>query len=64
MQNQFYEFAAILAIAAAVGAIGRSLRQPLIVSFIVVGICVGPAWLGIATAGDSAVVGAKKAWDD
>lgn len=52
MQNQFYEFAVILAIAAVLGAIGRLLRQPLIVTFIAVGICVGPAWLGIATAGD------------
>ena len=52
MQNQFYEFAVILAIAAGLGAIGRLLRQPLIVTFIAVGICVGPAWLGIATAGD------------
>lgn len=52
MENPFYEFAVILAIAAGVGAIGRLLRQPLIVTFIAVGICVGPAWLGIATAGD------------
>ncbi|MEX1224061.1 MAG: cation:proton antiporter family protein [Pirellulales bacterium] len=52
MENQFYEFAVILIIAAAMGAIGQLLRQPLIVIFIAVGICVGPAWLGIATAGD------------
>ncbi|HUG20780.1 MAG TPA: cation:proton antiporter, partial [Planctomycetaceae bacterium] len=51
MENQFYEFAVILAIAAGTGAIGQLLRQPLIVTFIAVGIFVGPAFLGIATAG-------------
>ena len=35
-------------LAAAVGAVGLLLRQPLIVSFIVVGIIAGPAVLGIA----------------
>jgi Kef-type K+ transport system membrane component KefB len=59
MENQFYEFALILAIAAGAGAIGRVLRQPLIVTFIAVGICVGPAWLGIATAGDQIELLAK-----
>lgn len=52
MENQFYEFALILAIAVGAGALGLLLRQPLIVTFIAVGVCVGPAWLGIATAGD------------
>jgi Kef-type K+ transport system membrane component KefB len=59
MENQFYEFALILAIAAGLGAVGRLLRQPLIVTFIAVGICVGPAWLGIATAGDQIELLAK-----
>ncbi|TVR37999.1 MAG: sodium:proton exchanger [Bacteroidia bacterium] len=40
--NSFYEFAAILGIAAFVALIGRFLRQPLIVSFIAVGLIVGP----------------------
>lgn len=40
--NSFYEFAAILGIAAAVALIGRFLKQPLIVSFIAVGLIVGP----------------------
>lgn len=40
--NTFYEFAAILAIAAFVAFIGRFLRQPLVVSFIAVGLIVGP----------------------
>ena len=52
LEDPFYEFAVILAIAATMGAVGRLLRQPLIVVFIAVGIVVGPAWLGIATAGD------------
>ncbi|MGM0572343.1 MAG: cation:proton antiporter [Bacteroidota bacterium] len=42
MSNSFYEFAAILGIAAIAGLIGRFLRQPLIVSFIAVGLIVGP----------------------
>jgi Kef-type K+ transport system membrane component KefB len=40
--NTFYEFAAILAIAAVAALLGRMLRQPLIVSFIAVGLIVGP----------------------
>jgi Kef-type K+ transport system membrane component KefB len=44
----FYEFAALLALAAGVGVIGLTLRQPLIVSFIAVGILAGPSASGIA----------------
>src|SRR5690606_16185132 len=44
----FYEFAALLVLAAAVGLIGLALRQPLIVSFIAVGILAGPSILGVA----------------
>ncbi|MCZ6870016.1 MAG: cation:proton antiporter [Gammaproteobacteria bacterium] len=40
--NIFTEIASVLAVAVAVGAIGLWLRQPLIISFIVVGILVGP----------------------
>ena len=36
--NIFTEIASVLAVAVAVGAIGLWLRQPLIISFIVVGI--------------------------
>lgn len=43
----FAEVAAILAIAALTGFLGVLLRQPLIVSFIAVGIIVGPSVLGI-----------------
>jgi Kef-type K+ transport system membrane component KefB len=44
----FYEFAALLVLAAGVGLIGLALRQPLIVSFIAVGILAGPSALHIA----------------
>ena len=43
----FYEFAALLVLAAGVGLVGLALRQPLIVSFIAVGILAASAW-GIA----------------
>ncbi len=43
----FYEIAALLVLAAAVGLAGVMLRQPLIVSFIAVGILAGPSALGI-----------------
>ena len=45
--NVFHEIAAILAIAAIIGAIGHKMRQPLIVSFLAVGVLVGPSALGI-----------------
>jgi len=44
----FYEVAALLVLAAGVGFVGLMLRQPLIVSFIAVGILAGPSVLGIA----------------
>ncbi|WP_417516845.1 cation:proton antiporter [Marinobacter sp.] len=44
----FYEFAALLVLAAGVGFVGLLLRQPLIVSFIAVGIVAGPSVLDIA----------------
>jgi Kef-type K+ transport system membrane component KefB len=52
VRNQFYEFAAILIIAAAVGAIGRVMKQPLVVSFIAVGILVGPSALNLLSSDD------------
>jgi Kef-type K+ transport system membrane component KefB len=45
--NAFYELAALLVIAIIVGAIATLLKQPLIISFIAVGIIAGPAWLSI-----------------
>lgn len=44
----FYEIAALLVLAAAVGFVGLLLRQPLIVSFIAVGILAGPSGLDLA----------------
>ena len=44
----FYEIAALLVLAASAGFIGLLLRQPLIVSFIAVGIIAGPSVLDIA----------------
>ncbi len=44
-QNVFYEIAALLSLAAAVGFLGILARQPLIVSFIAVGILAGPSML-------------------
>ncbi len=48
----FTEMAVLLLLAAAVGAVGVRLRQPLIVSFIVVGIVAGPSVLGLVSAND------------
>jgi Kef-type K+ transport system membrane component KefB/Trk K+ transport system NAD-binding subunit len=48
-ETAFTEIAVTLLAAALVGAIGTWLRQPLIVSFIAVGILVGPAGIGLVT---------------
>ncbi|MCU0582727.1 MAG: cation:proton antiporter [Syntrophales bacterium] len=45
--NPFHEIAAILALAAAAGAVGLILHQPLIITFLFTGILAGPAFLGI-----------------
>ncbi|NLO74795.1 MAG: sodium:proton exchanger [candidate division WS1 bacterium] len=45
----FYEITAIISVAALVGLIGTLLRQPLVVSFIAVGILVGPVGLNLVT---------------
>jgi Kef-type K+ transport system membrane component KefB len=47
-ESVFNEIAALLVLAAGVGFLGVLLRQPLIVSFIAVGILAGPSVLGIA----------------
>ncbi len=44
----FYEIAALLVLAATAGFVGVMLRQPLIVSFIAVGVVAGPSVLDIA----------------
>ncbi|MCE8005856.1 MAG: sodium:proton exchanger [Aestuariivita sp.] len=48
----FYEIAALLVLAAAAGFVGLLLRQPLIVSFIAVGIIAGPSVLDIVRSDD------------
>ncbi len=55
----FSEIAALLLAAAVIGAIGVKLRQPLIVSFIAVGIIAGPSGLGWVTAADQVDLLAK-----
>ncbi|TVQ14510.1 MAG: sodium:proton exchanger [Bacteroidetes bacterium] len=45
--DSFLEFAAILGVAVGLGFIGRLLKQPLIVSFIIVGLVVGPFGLNL-----------------
>ncbi len=45
----FYEIAALVLLAAAVGVVGLLARQPLIVAFIFVGVLAGPDALGIAS---------------
>ncbi|HMP17469.1 MAG TPA: cation:proton antiporter [Gemmatales bacterium] len=52
LQSPFYQFTAILVLAALAGMAGLLLRQPLIVLFIAVGIGVGPAGLGITRSGE------------
>ncbi|MDA0271451.1 MAG: cation:proton antiporter [Chloroflexi bacterium] len=47
------EFTALLLLAAAAGAIGTLLRQPLIVAFIAVGIAAGPAGLDVISDSDA-----------
>ena len=47
----FAEIAVVLGLAAAVGCAGMLARQPLIVSFIAVGILAGPSGLGLVTGG-------------
>jgi Kef-type K+ transport system membrane component KefB len=51
-EDVFQEIALLLLIASAVSALTLWLRQPLIVSYILVGILVGPSVLGIVTTSD------------
>ncbi len=57
--NFFTEIAALLILAATVGAIGVRLRQPLIVAFLAVGILVGPSVLGWVSANNQVDLLAK-----
>jgi len=53
LENLFLELALLLGLAALIGLVGRMLRQPLIVSFIVTGILAGPAVFHIARSDDN-----------
>lgn len=57
--NIFYEIAALLLIAAVMGALATGLRQPLIVAFIAVGILSGPAGLNWVHSADQVDLLAK-----
>lgn len=46
-QSAFYQVTALLMLAAVTGFVGMLLRQPLIVSFIAVGLVAGPSMLGL-----------------
>ncbi|MGE0350538.1 cation:proton antiporter [Hydrogenophaga sp.] len=52
MPGPFTEFAVLLLICALAGAVFVRLRQPVLIAYIVVGIAVGPAGLGLVTAHD------------
>jgi len=52
LQGVFSEFAYLLLISAAAGALSLWLRQPVLIAYIVVGIVAGPAGLGLVTAHD------------
>jgi Kef-type K+ transport system membrane component KefB len=52
MQEHFSELALLLIIATACGAVAMRLRQPVLIAYIVVGILVGPAVLGLVSAHD------------
>jgi len=52
LEGTFSEIAALLALAAGVGAVALQLRQPLIVAFIFVGLLAGPSGLGWVQAHD------------
>lgn len=52
LHSVFSEFALLLLISAAAGALSLWLRQPVLIAYIVVGIVAGPAVLGVVTAHD------------
>jgi Kef-type K+ transport system membrane component KefB len=52
-EQPFFEFAIILALAALFGLIGKTLKQPLIVMFIALGVVMGPAVLDIVKSKDN-----------
>jgi Kef-type K+ transport system membrane component KefB len=59
LDNEFYVVAAVLTAAVVVAAMAVKLRQPLIVSFLAVGVLVGPAAFGWVSADDEIVIFAE-----
>ncbi len=53
LDTDFAQIAAILVLAVAAGSLAKLLRQPVIVSYIVVGILVGPALLGLVESNEA-----------
>jgi Kef-type K+ transport system membrane component KefB len=58
----FYEFTALLVLAAVAGLVGLALRQPLIVSFIAVGILAGPSTFHVAAPRNTSSCSPSSAW--
>jgi Kef-type K+ transport system membrane component KefB len=59
LESAFSKIALILLVAAVVGFLANLLRQPLIVAYILVGILLGPAFLGLVSAGEEIELLAK-----
>ncbi|MFH1805278.1 MAG: cation:proton antiporter family protein [Pseudomonadota bacterium] len=58
-ESSFAEIAVLLLICAIIGGIFVRLRQPVLIAYIVVGVAVGPAFLGLVTAHDQIELLAK-----
>ncbi|HCZ48585.1 MAG TPA: sodium:proton exchanger, partial [Gammaproteobacteria bacterium] len=56
IQSTFGEIAVLLVLAAGIGLLGTALRQPLIVSFIAVGLIAGPSGLDVVRSNDQIAV--------
>ena len=52
IHTAFGEIAVLLVLAAGVGLLGTTLRQPLVVSFIAVGLLAGPSGLDVVRSND------------
>lgn len=52
LDNVFTEFAVLLILASLIGMLGMLFRQPLVISFIVVGIVAGPSVFGFVSGGE------------
>jgi len=59
LESAFSQIALIIVVAAVVGFLANLLRQPLIVAYMFVGILLGPAFLGLVSAGEEIELLAK-----